>query len=725
MKNKTVVIVLGVALVLFVYIFAIDKHLLTTDEKKARSENVFQHLRVDKITKIELATPKGRIVLEANQPKAGEEKTWKITSPSFFLADETEVQAIVSSLDFLIATREVKEDRDKKQFGFGAPLISGIIHQGNDTTSFLIGTQTSDEQHVYVALDNVKDKFFVASEDFFDAMNKNVNDLRDKYIVQSELTDIQRIVVRNPQNQLFLTRNESGHNWSVSHQDMPFLASTNQIKQLIHAVKQLKAQKFVTDNAKNLKKYGLDSTKISISLKLAKNKEFTVALGNPCEKESVYAHLKGTTSVQCVSTKFLSMLQYPQKRYFEKRLIPIEVATISKIELHTPNSQMTLSKTDEPQWSVTGLAQSEPSQVAVDDFLQSIAEVSAKEVLFESGLQSNGIQLETTPRAKITVHAIDKTKFTVSLFASQSPSDHLWMQRDQFAAWSPVSEDTLALLAPEPNRFRKKIINNGGKNQITTVEIVHANTQQVLAKKEGHWKIISPVEATTDRTKIKKLIQFISETPVKQYLSHGSEAFDASHIFATITSSFVIHNSQENGEQDITKSTPITIEIGEKSDDNSRYARIVGQEDLQFTVDAEFYNFLDKPLAARNLLQVNSQIINKIVYSDSNLQFSAVKNANKWKSDQCELNSDALNRIIIDFGAIKSISSHEFRKDLEDEFLQVEFHSDTNTPPAILRFGKEHPLTDGYVAKRDGLPITFILPKRIIDELQGACKKHL
>lgn len=106
-------------------------------------------------------------------------------------------------------------------------------------------------------------------------------------------------------------------------------------------------------------------------------------------------------------------------------------------------------------------------------------------------------------------------------------------------------------------------------------------------------------------------------------------------------------------------------------------------------------------------------------------QFTAIKSANEWKSEQCELNSDALNRIVIDFGAIKSISSHNFHKTLVDEFLHIEFHSDADTPPAILRFGKEHPQTDGYIAKRDGLPITFILPKRIIDELQGVCKKHL
>ena len=735
MKNKTVLIILSVSVLLFLYIFLVDKQLMSTDEKKARAENVFVTLRADQVNKIELETPKGKIVLESGSAVPGETPTWRITSPKSLRADGTEVQALISAMDFLIYNREVKENPSDKKFGFQTPRVKGTAWFKGNHITFAIGADAPDGDGVYVSVESEKNRFFVVSADFLSAMNKSINDLRDKHLLDLDTAEIASLSVQNPAEKWSATRDLTTGNWQVNSGQHNVAGVKSELKQLAAEAANLKVVKFISDDAKDTKKYGLDVDGPTITLEDADKKQTTIKLGADCGDSAVFAQIEGHPTVDCVDKKFQSLLVRPVTRYFEKRLLPVAPEDITRLRLEKGEDKIELSREDD-QWHVTGLTDDETSQTAISELFENLKTERAESVRFATpgGTGSAGSDTGEAVLASPTVPATGASPLfaailetndgeTISLSFFQDPQNAtgVLLKRDDSDGWLPFSAEVARLLTPYPLRFRTKQMTQCHPADAVTVDITGGKAPQKLKKSDTDWLITAPVDAAADAATVKKLLTLSCETPVVAYPVTDSDPFSTANLFATVTVAFAEHTHDGDAE-DNTRTGKSTIEIGAHDSDDTRFARIKEKPDILFTVSDEYTAFLHRPIAARNLLAIQSDIINQVVFSSPDQTFHARKENGRWVSDDCRLDSDALNRVVIDFGAVKAIAPYDFASKVQNATTEIQFGSDQSTPPAILRFGDSVPENDGVIAARDGLAISFILPARLIRDMAQVCQ---
>ena len=736
MKNKTVITILSICILLFLYIVLVDEKLMSTDEKKARSENVFETLRADLVDKIEIETSKGKVVLEATGMAKGEETTWRITSPKSLKADSTEVQALISSMDFLIYQRKVTESRDDKKFGFKTPRVTGSVHFRDKSLTFNIGADAPDQDGVYVAVNSETSHFYVTSTDFLDAMNKSVNDLRDKHLLDLTADEIAGVAVLNDTQKWTATRNATTGDWYVNKDALQVLGATAELKQLVGAVADLKITKFVSDNPTDITGFGLNPPTGSITVMRSGNKNTTIDIGGACGKSGVYASVEGSDAVHCVAAKFESLLARPRERYFEKRFLTMPTEEIARIRIEKDSDKIEMFKEDD-LWHVGGLTDEDTSQTAFSELLEALKGYHAEALRFAPpdsptsdtapGGASPRLQQvpgeNENPHLSVTLETADGATIALSLYNDPVDENSVLVRREHSAGWLPFDVDLAAQLTPHPFRFRTKVMSQCHPEDAISLEILAGSVAQTLKKSDNRWLIISPVAAETDASKIKKLVSLVCETPVNAYPVSQDDPFTPGNLFATVTVSFTRHN--HDGEtQDDTRTGQATIEIGAAADNNTRFARVKEKPEIVFTVENQYTAFLTRPLAARNLLSIQAGIINDVVFKNADLQFHARKESGRWHSDVCTIDSAAMERVVIDFGAVKAIDSQAFVTDVPHQSAEIQFNSTDETAPATLKFGTINADSDSIVAMRDGLNISFLLPARLVRDMADVCTSN-
>jgi hypothetical protein len=730
MKNSTVLTILSVALLLMAYIAFVDGKFMSTDEKKARAENVFSSLRADLIDRIELETSGGKVVLEAGDADIGEETVWRITHPTPLKTDPTEVQALISSLDFLIYQRVVKENPADARFGFSSPRVKGVVHFRGKQIVFRIGADAPGGEGVYVSTDDAEDRFFVVSTDFLDATNKTVNDLRDKHFVDINADDITAVRIQNGDTTIDATREAESGEWQIHRRDAVILGAASEFKQLIGAIADLKVTRFVSDTATNDQSFGTRKSKQSVSLTTSDGQKTTVTLGNDCDSDAVYAAVSGQSAIHCVRNTIRTMLQKSQERYFEKHLLSTSPDDIESLALKNSARETILRKKD-GSWQVSGLDAADVSQTEFSAFFDALKKSRAEKIIFtpvtdneDAGeMDSESVPLpssDASPILTATIHRTEGTKQSLSVFGEPGHPRTVYMRRDGYAGWLLFSGDIVSMLTPHAQRFRRKELERCHGEDVLNMNIESNGHHQSIAKTDNTWRIDTPVKAEADKGNVDKLLELMCHTPVTAYPMVDDDPFGDKKMFAVITTTYTEHVEDDNTRDD-TATGKLVMEIGAAHDSNSRFARFKDRPDLIFTVDNQYTTFLNTPVAARNLLAIQSDNITRVVFESDDVSFTASKKDGRWHADECPVNSDALDRLVIDFGAVKAIEAHSFNTRFATQTARIEFYGHPGDPPAELRFGEVIPENDGIVAARQDLGISFVLPARLIRDMKAAC----
>lgn len=730
MKNSTVLIILSIALLLLAYIAFVDGKLMSTDEKKARAENVFSTLRADLVDRIELETPGGKVVLEAGDADRGEETVWRITRPAPLKADSTEVQALISSLDFLIYQRVVKENPSDARFGFSSPRVKGVVHFRGKQIAFRIGADAPGGEGVYVSSDDAEDRFFVVSTDFLNATNKTVNDLRDKHLVDISADDIRAVRIQNGDTAIDASREAESGEWQIHRRDAVIFGAASEFKQLIGAIADLKVTRFISDTPANEQSLGTQQSNLWVSLTTSDGQKTTVTLGNDCGGDAVYATVSGQRAIHCVKNSIRTTLQKQEGRYFEKHLLPTSPDDIDSLTLKNSAREIILRKKDS-SWEVSGLDAEDVSQTEFSAFFETLKKSRAEKIVFAPVSEtidtneaiSESVPLPSSDASPLLTAAIRKTKGTeetLQVFPAPDDSRKVYIKRDGYAGWLLFSEDIVALLTPHAERFRRKQLEHCHGEDVLNVAIESNGHHQYIAKTDNTWRIDNPVKAEADKGNMDKLLELMCHTPVTAYPIVDDNPFGDKKLFAVVTTTYTEHVADENTRDD-TATGKLVMEIGAVHDSNSRFARFKDQPNLIFTVDNRYTSFLNAPIAARNLLAIQSDNISRVVFESDGVSFTASKNDGRWHADECPVNSDALDRLVIDFGAVKAIEAHSFNTRFTPQTATIEFYGHPGDPPAVLRFGELTPENDGIIAARQDLGISFVLPARLIRDMKAAC----
>ncbi len=719
MRNKTVIVILSVAALLVGFIFFFERDSMTTSERLEREERVFDSFMRDRVESISIeGTGGGKVVVKRTpDPEGGDLDHYTITHPKNLEVDNAEVRSIVSALDYLIALRTIegKDERNQERYGLKTPRLKGSFTVGGKETSFIVGGNAEGDA-VYLAVEGRDDAFYAVDEAFLESVDKGTDDLRSKILISGDVESAHGLKVKIPSSAYDLRRQDK--TWRVDVDGTWIRADEGRVHELLHTIADLKASRFVKDDADEsfLTKQGLAGSS-TIELDLGGDEKIALRIGSPCTelKGGVHVTVMGSGVVVCADDGFLTVLGKPRTRLQDARPATFRDEDIESVTLTKGDDTLGLAKTDDGFIFGSEL-DFHVDPKAVFDLLGALRETRASEMRVGSEVVSN----LGDPTAEITLEMIDKKTKQLFLFEDDS-AGAIYLRRGDESALLTVPKALLAQARPDPLLFRERTIKNGDPFSVERITLTGPASQE-LKKESGIWQLTAPITVAADGMGARRIAELVAETKVERYVSKTAEM---AHGFGTPYSVIQVKFASEEKDGDVVDQTgehTVVLELGAPDDSGNRFARFRGDDETVFVVDKEYETAARAPLVARDLVQVDATNAKKIIIATGEGELVLEKNGEGFTAKGRRFDETALPRLLADLSGMKSIRTHSFEgvgPETEPLMTLEVWPADKETPPAeILVLGKsEDPKENGYFVCKKGLGATFVMPARIIDVL--------
>ena len=186
------------------------------------------------ITKIELKKKDGRdVVLE----KSGSD--WRITAPQTWAADQDTVNGLLSSLSTLTGDNVIEQKAtDLAQYGLAPPAETVVIGLKNGKSkTLLVGDEAPTGGEVYAMAVGDPKVYTMASYNR-NAVDKSVNDLRDKRLLTFNQDSLARVELSSKGQDIEFGKNNQG-DWQILKPG-PYRADGLQVDELVRKLKDAK-----------------------------------------------------------------------------------------------------------------------------------------------------------------------------------------------------------------------------------------------------------------------------------------------------------------------------------------------------------------------------------------------------------------------------------------------------------------------------------------------------
>jgi hypothetical protein len=221
-----------------------------SNKQKAKEENAppkdtetkILSIPQSNITRIELKKKDGRdIVLE----KSGD--NWRIAAPEAYNADQEAMNSLLSSVSSLNADSVVEQKAsDLASFGLAPPAETVVITGGGGKTkTLLLGDEAPTGGSVYAKTEGDAKVYTIASY-AHSAVDKSVNDLRDKRLLTFDQGSLARVDLVSKGQDVEFGKNNQG-DWQILKPG-PFRADGLQVEELVRKLKDAKMDLSVSED---------------------------------------------------------------------------------------------------------------------------------------------------------------------------------------------------------------------------------------------------------------------------------------------------------------------------------------------------------------------------------------------------------------------------------------------------------------------------------------------
>ncbi len=222
---------------------------------------------------------------------------WFIDKPRPYRADQAEVKGMLSTIrntlaqDFLEASPS-----ELKKYGLDKPRLQVTISSGEKEgrQEIYFGNKREGKNEVYLVLDS-KQTVYTVYESVLKQLNKEVNALRDKEVFAFSRDNVFKLGIQTPKDSLILAKGEK-EEWQMEAPKKTMIKPAIADDYLAVLTK-IRAKGFVEDEPRDIKKYGLDSPSLKISLADREGKNLGTLLVGHRGGDGYYARREGNPSV--------------------------------------------------------------------------------------------------------------------------------------------------------------------------------------------------------------------------------------------------------------------------------------------------------------------------------------------------------------------------------------------------------------------------------------------
>jgi hypothetical protein len=318
---------------------------------------------------------------------AKEQDNWLLQRPIKARASNDAVVALLTKINQTQIANFISDEKGAApSLGLDSPSRAVTLFGGEDSkVEILLGNPVpSHPDLIYVQLPQRSCVVDVRKE-FATLFDITPNDLRDRKIARLNADIIDRVTIEKPdQPNLVLGRQENRWRFLSPTQS---LANANSIATLVQMLNEGDIQKFVSDTATDLTKYGLDRPNIKIVFSSYSSENTaeanagetvltTLAFGNS-EDGFTYARLEQEPYIFSIKDKFINDLPTSEINFRTLDILELRRDELESVHIDKPGQgPIDLVRGDKGKWVIKGKV-TQQDEAKVQTFLNTLASLRA------------------------------------------------------------------------------------------------------------------------------------------------------------------------------------------------------------------------------------------------------------------------------------------------------------------------------------------------------------
>ncbi len=360
-----------------------EHHTPAADSKASASTSpAILKLDENSISKLELKSKNAEpIVLVKNG------SGWQITEPKPLAADQSAVSGVLSSISALDSERVVEDKApDLKPFGLADPAVEiDVTEKNNQTRHLLVGDDTPAGSAVYAMVSGDPRIFTMASYKK-SALDKNLNDLRDKRLLTVHADQVSRLELIETNQEIEFGRNRD--EWQIL-KPQPLRADSVQVGELVGKLTDARMDLSASADAKEMASAFAHGTPVATA-KLT-DPSGTQELQVRKEKDIYYAKSSAVEGEYKVDTTLGQALDKKLDDFRDKKIFDFDYSDPTKVEMHNGSKSYFLTRNGSDWWSNGKKMDADSVQTLVSD----LRDLTASKFL-ESDFANPTIELSVT-----------------------------------------------------------------------------------------------------------------------------------------------------------------------------------------------------------------------------------------------------------------------------------------------------------------------------------------
>lgn len=733
MKNRTVIAILAVAGLLTTYIALFELESMTTTELEERKNRVFLNFRRGDVDALTLVSTAGeRTELEKKAPKIpGAEPRWVVASAGGIAADETEVRGVLSAIDYLLVDRAVTGQgvQEDPRYGLKPPRLRGSFRIGDKTTEFIVGAEALGEK-VYLAAGDRPGSVFAVAADFLESVDKSTTDLRSKRIVEEDLDRTTAVHIAVDGREISFEKKDGA--WEVTAGGLSVMAARDEVQKLLRAVSELRAESFEADGEVEAvaAAAGLDNPWARVAVELPGGEEVALRIGGACEgTDGRKSMTEGLGTVVCIGPDLPALLERRSQDYWEMIPAPVDLEEVVSVAVAAGGERLTLVKEEPGRWSSDPEAPFAIGAEAIRELLELVTQTKAASVhTGEDAKHAFGGHVGSLDIR--TVEGVPDVRLEI---LAPGPEGLVGVRRGTedivLAAAGSIGEK----LSANPLAYRKRSFEVCEPDEVTRIEI-DAEVDQTLEKRGDGWWLVSPIELRADDAAVGRLVKELAAPKVEMWVPvDGSRRLGLEKSAGFGRVAVVCSGGQsrgggegggETGPEDAQPQEPRRLEFVFGLPVESGvgvYAAVDTLEAGVAFVSSRITRYLESPLVQRDLLSVAPEELESVTIEAADAAVKITRVDGAWEAEPASrFDASRFDRLLIDMSAMRIVTAVSYGEKPPQRAATARLSFETakkDEPPMEMWIGpmSDDPEVDGYLARRGDVPVTVVVPARIID----------
>ena len=259
----------------------------------------------DKVTRIDLESPKGKVALTQEQNR------WRIVAPENLPADQVEAGALFFKLHDLKAQGFLTDDASSIPRYLARPTVRVTITEAGAAAPTIILMSPAPDRRggkamAYAAVAG-RGPVVLVGADALGGLARSVTELRDRTVLPAlEPRDVKAVRVRAG-GQTVVVERSSEADWRMVEGGTGAAKGAN-VENLLYTLRGLKWTAIAAPGGQDPVRYGLDSPAFAVTLLREGGAEIATVLVGRREGDHVYVKLKVLPAIYAVDTKALGEL---------------------------------------------------------------------------------------------------------------------------------------------------------------------------------------------------------------------------------------------------------------------------------------------------------------------------------------------------------------------------------------------------------------------------------